>query len=82
MKATIRDILQKHGRLPVDVASLSDEADIHNAGMTSFAAVEVMMALEDAFGVEFPDKMLNRRNFASISAIENALLTLKSEAAA
>ncbi len=82
MNATIREILQKYGRLPVDVATLSNEADIHAAGMTSFAAVEVMMALEEAFDVEFPDRMLNRRNFASIAAIENALLTLKSEAAA
>jgi len=82
MKATIRDILQKFGRLPVDVATLADTADLHVAGLTSFAAVEVMMSLEEAFDIEFPDKMLNRRNFSSVAAIENALLTLKNEAAA
>lgn len=82
MKATIRDILAKHGRLPVAIDTLGDAADLHSAGLTSFGSVEVMMALEDAFDIEFPDKMLNRRNFASVSAIEAAVQTVRTEAAA
>jgi len=41
--------------------------------------VELMMALEEAFDLEFPDKMMNRRNFASISGIEQALQSILSE---
>lgn len=82
MKATIREILAKHGRLPVAVETLGDDADLHSAGLTSFGSVEVMMALEDAFGVEFPDRMLNRRNFSSVSAIEAAVQMVQTEAAA
>ncbi len=37
------------------------------------------MALEEAFDLEFPDKMMNRRNFASISGIEQALQSILSE---
>lgn len=79
MKTKIRDILKTTGRLPVDVATLADDADLHNAGLTSFGTVELMMALEEAFDVEFPDKMMNRRNFASIAAIESAVLSIQSE---
>ncbi len=82
MKSTIRDILAKHGRLPAPVEGLSDDADLHAAGLTSFGSVEVMMALEEAFGIEFPDRMLNRRNFSSISAIEQAVMTVQAEEAA
>ena len=82
MKATIREILAKHGRLPVAVESLDDNADLHAAGLTSFGSVEVMMALEEAFDIEFPDRMLNRRNFASIAAIEAAVGMVQTEAAA
>lgn len=82
MKDAIRDILAKHGRLPVAVDSLSDDADLHAAGLTSFGSVEVMMALEEEFGIEFPDRMLNRRNFASIAAIANAVQMVQTEAAA
>lgn len=82
MNAKIREILGKYGRLPIDIATLGDDADLHAAGLTSFASVELMMALEEGFDVEFPDKMMNRRNFASVSAIESALKSLQTEAAA
>ncbi|MFC3695246.1 acyl carrier protein [Chenggangzhangella methanolivorans] len=82
MKDAIRDILAKHGRLPVAADTLADDADLHAAGLTSFGSVEVMMALEEEFGIEFPDRMLNRRNFASISAIAAAVQMVQTEAAA
>ena len=44
--------------------------------MTSHASVNVMLALEDRFDIEFPDRMLNRSVFESIAAIERALLEL------
>ena len=72
----IRSVLREHGKLPVDLASLSDEDDLYRAGMTSHASVNVMLALEDAFDVEFPDKMLRKSTFASVSAIREALNSL------
>jgi len=72
----IRTVLLEHGKLPVDLASLSDEDDLYRAGMTSHASVNVMLALEDAFDVEFPDKMLRKSTFASVSAIREALNSL------
>jgi acyl carrier protein len=47
--------------------------------MTSHASVNVMLALEDHFDVEFPDRMLKRSVFESISAIEAALKELRAE---
>ena len=37
--------------------------------MTSHASVNVMLALEDAFDVEFPDEMLKRSVFESVASI-------------
>jgi acyl carrier protein len=76
----IRQILKDHGRLPVDVDSLSDDVDLYEAGMTSHASVNVMLALEDHFDIEFPDRMLKRSVFESISAIAAALVELQAEA--
>ena len=76
MEDRIRTVLREHGKLPVDLASLSDEDDLYRAGMTSHASVNVMLALEDAFDVEFPDKMLRKSTFASVSAIREALNSL------
>ena len=73
MIKTIRDLISQHGRLPVDVASIGDDQDLYAAGLTSFSAVQLMLGLEEAFDVEFPERMLNRKTFASIAAIAAAI---------
>ncbi|MFC7395780.1 acyl carrier protein [Chelatococcus sp. GCM10030263] len=82
LQQTIRTLLDQHGQLPVPVATLPDEADLYQAGLSSFASVQLMLALEDHFDVEFPESMLNRRTFASIGAITRAVGTLSAEAVA
>ena len=72
----IRSIIRDHARLPVDVDGLAVDADLYQAGMTSHASVNVMLALEDRFDVEFPDHMLKRNVFRTIGSIERALREL------
>ena len=71
--ADVRDIVREHGRLAVDVATLSDDDSLYEAGMTSHASVNVMLALEDAFDVEFPDELLTRATFQSIDSLAAAV---------
>ena len=73
MNEQIRSILKDHARLAVDVATLADDGDLYQAGMTSHASVNVMLALEGAFDIEFPDRMLRRSVFESIAAIRVAI---------
>jgi acyl carrier protein len=70
---TIRNILKEHGRLNKDAVTLETNADLYQAGMTSHASVNVMLALEGEFDVEFPDHMLKRSSFESIAAIHAAI---------
>jgi len=69
----IRSILKEHGRLSRDIEALPPEADLYQAGMTSHASVNVMLALEGEFDVEFPDHMLKRNVFNTIASIHAAL---------
>ncbi|MGH8821507.1 MAG: acyl carrier protein [Rhodoferax sp.] len=69
----IRTVLRDYGRLNVDSNALDDSADLYQSGMTSHASVNVMLALEGAFDVEFPDHMLKRNVFTSIQSIRSAL---------
>jgi acyl carrier protein len=73
MNDKIRAILNEHARLAVDVGELKDDSDLYQAGMTSHASVNVMLALEGTFDVEFPDRMLRRGVFESVDAIRAAL---------
>ncbi len=73
MDDRIREIVGRVGRLPVPVSTLADDSDLHDAGLTSFGTVEVMLSLEEAFGVEFPEEMMTRARFSSIAAISDTL---------
>jgi acyl carrier protein len=74
----IRQVLKDHGRLSRDVNLLEADTDLYQSGMTSHASVNVMLALEGAFDLEFPDSMLKRSVFSSIASIRQALAELTS----
>ncbi len=73
---TIRQVLAEHGRLTKDAMQLPADADLYQLGLTSHASVNIMLALEGAFDIEFPDYMLTRGMFASIDALGSAVGTL------
>ena len=81
MTDTIRSILEQHGQLAGRLSDLSDDADLYAAGLTSHATVNVMLALEDHFNVEFPERLMRRRSFESVSAIRAAIAELTGGAA-
>jgi acyl carrier protein len=76
----IRQIINDHGRLPIDVGTLAANADLYQAGLSSHASVNVMLALEDHFDIEFPDRMLTPSVFQSIASIEAAVSALRAGA--
>ncbi|HEY5188280.1 MAG TPA: acyl carrier protein [Solirubrobacteraceae bacterium] len=80
--AAIRQVLADHARMPGDAHSLDERADLFASGMSSHASVNVMLALEDTFDIEFPDAMLKRSVFESIAAIRTAVLELRAAEAA
>jgi acyl carrier protein len=81
MDDKIRGILRDHGRLSADPMGIADDQDLYQAGLTSHASVSVMLALEDAFDIEFPDAMLRRDLFDSIAHIRDAVGQLTQQAA-
>lgn len=62
------------GKVQVDSLGVND--DLFDAGMTSHQTVQVMLALEDEFDVEFPDELLNRTTFTSVRSMLEALGTI------
>lgn len=76
MNESIRELLTKVGGLPIAVTDIADDADLYTVGLSSFASVQLMLGLEDKFDIEFPDQFLNRKSFASISAIEQTITSI------
>jgi len=77
MNTTIRELLVKFGKIPVSVDQVADDADLYAVGLTSFASVQLMLGIEEAFDIEFPDNLLNRKSFASIAAIAKTVDQIK-----
>jgi acyl carrier protein len=75
----IREVVAAHGRLAVDITTLLDDDDLYRAGLTSHASVNLMLALEDEFDVEFPERLLRRQTFESVTAIGDAIAELHAE---
>ena len=76
MKAKIRSLLERLGEFPATADALADGADLHAAGLSSYGTVELMVAIEEEFGVEFPDTLLTRATFGSIESVAAAVSSL------
>src|SRR3954465_12997310 len=78
----IKELLAQHARLLVEVETLDDDSDLYQAGLTSLSTVNLMLALEEHFDVEFLDSMLGRKTFSSIRSLSDAIGQLKPARAA
>ncbi len=76
-KSKIRQIIKDHAGLGLAFETISYSTDLYRAGMTSYASVALMIALETEFELEFPDAMLSRSVFESIDSIASAIESLQ-----
>lgn len=60
----------------VEEHRLGPEDDLYRLGLTSHGTVDLLMALEDEFEVEFPDELLRRESFSSVHSILRSLRSL------
>ncbi len=73
IRATLRQVLSEAALLDVPLDTLSDHADLYAAGLASVTSVRVMVAIEDAFEIEIPDRLLTRDLFQSIDSLAAAV---------
>ena len=72
----VRQLIETHGRLSADLAELDGGSDLYDKGLTSLITVNLLLAIEDHFDVEFPDNLLSRRTFQSIDTLTDAVREL------
>ena len=73
MQDQIRDVLATHGRMAIDPREVDEQADLYELGLTSHASVDVMLALEEEFDIEFPDDVLKKSTFESVHNIAQVI---------
>ena len=79
IEITVRSVLADQGKLSEDAQSIAVDADLYRAGMTSHASVNVMLGLEDEFGIEFPEERLTKATFTSVQSITEAVEAIQND---
>jgi acyl carrier protein len=74
---TVRNIVRGNDDLASSAAGLSDNSSLYEAGLSSYGTVDLMVALEAAFSIEFPNALLTRATFESISSIAAVVARLQ-----
>jgi acyl carrier protein len=69
-------IIARIPNVPLANGELDDDTDLYEAGLKSLAAVHLMLALEEEFGIEFPDSVLHRSAFATVGRIRALIESL------
>ncbi|WP_173009198.1 acyl carrier protein [Methylobacterium sp. P1-11] len=82
MAQDIREILGSNEAFAGKADRLSEDDSLFDLGLDSFGSVQLMLALEERFNIEFPDELLNRKSFSTIRAIREAVSTLIQQEAA
>jgi acyl carrier protein len=54
----------------------SADQNLTDAGLTSLDMVSLLLAVEDAFDIEIPQRRMTPANFRTVSAIENLVATI------
>jgi acyl carrier protein len=57
-------------------ALTSADQNLTDAGLTSLDMVNLMLAIEDAFEIEIPQRRMTPANFRTVSAIEKLVTTV------
>jgi acyl carrier protein len=73
---TILRLIGSTGALRGGSEAIDLEEDLYAAGLKSLAAVRLMVALENEFGIEFPDTVLHRGAFSTVARIRSVVLAL------
>ena len=74
---TIQRLIDEKGKLSTPARDLAPGSDLYRTGLTPFTAIQLMLALEKEFEVEFPKQMLNRQSMSSINAIRSCICELQ-----
>jgi len=76
MKAELRRVISETACLDVPIETLSDTDDLYAAGLSSLGTVRVMLAVEDALGIDMPGELITFELFRSIDSLACALAPL------
>lgn len=78
----IAEIVAKYGNLQVAASEIQHDGDLFAMGMSSYSAVQIMMAVEDRYDLRFRDELLKKEYFSSVSRLAATVALAQAESSA
>lgn len=75
----LSDILRKHLKFANKAEEFPMDEELEVLGLDSMSAIDLLLALEEAFEIVFPDEMLTPEVFQTGRSLENAVRFLVTE---
>jgi acyl carrier protein len=69
-----------HEKLIEPGAALSEDSDLFSAGLDSMGIMQLMISIEESFGVRVPEHEVTRENFASAHQLAELVRRCASQA--
>lgn len=71
LKTEIKNLIVRRLKLEIDPAGIVDDAPLfgEGLGLDSIDALELVVGLEQEFGISIPDEDVGREAFASVNAL-------------
>lgn len=77
----IRQCLVEHLRMVSSPNEIDLDVDLTTLGLTSMAATNLLVDLEDEFDVQFPDELLTPEVFRTVETLASAICSLADQQA-
>lgn len=72
----LQAVLRRHLRLLAPEAALPPGEPLGNLGLDSMAAINLLLELETAFGIQIPDDLLSAETFETFASLESTFRPL------
>ena len=76
VRAQITEIVEAMLKRRAGPATIAADRRLSEAGLTSLDMVNLMLSVEDTFGIEIPQRRMTPANFRTIAAIEQLVSNL------
>jgi acyl carrier protein len=75
----IEALIRPHLTLLRSDVPVAPDLDLRTAGLDSLGLVELLVNIEDTFGIEFPDELLTAQTFRTPATVWAAVATLRND---
>lgn len=74
---SVRKIVQTLEDFASSSTPIGDTTSLYDAGLSSYGTVNLMLAIETEFNIQFPDTLLTRKTFETITSVAGVVESLQ-----